>query len=317
MRAKVLLLPGHEAGKTACGYAEQLLTEISAAFHHSFSLLRGKIGPEAAGDEAVPDDTLDACQDSQAVYLGDTDADWAQELYDALNLPLFIRSFSVPAALRTDGRDAVPLHVGAVLSLDRDTVQAAMDAAFRFAQIQEARLYHVSPTGDARKDWDGAIQLQQVIHSQVTAHALTAPEAIRSMILQPDHLGLVVCPPYAGSILSSAGSALSAEPAAIHDMACDGTLGVYGAPCASPDPDGAPNPLGPASAVAKLLRHSLGLYREAACLEAAAANVVASGWRTSGPNGAGIAPQGMVELICEQISVVGELMRKSGADPSP
>lgn len=304
MRAKVLFLPCHEAGKTACDYAEQLLTEISAAFNHSFSLLRGKLSPEDG--EEVPDETLDECQDSQAVYLGDSGHDSAQALYDALNLPLCIRSFSVPA----EGRDAVPLHVGVVLSLDRDTVQAAMESAFRFSQVQETRLYHVSPTGDARKDWDGAIQLQQVIHSQVTAHAMTAPEAIRSMIVRPQHMGLIVCPPYAGSILSASGGALCAQPGMIHDMACDGTLGVYGAPCSKRLNGGAPDPLGPASAVAKLLRHSLGLHREAACLEAAVANVLASGWRTTRQDGSGIAPQGMVELICEQISVAGELMRK-------
>ena len=318
MRAKILFLPCTEMGESACGCAEQLLTEISAAFNHSFSLLRGRIGSDVADDEGcqVPDAVLDACQECQAVFLGDTEQDSVQELYDALELSLCIRSFSVPVSLRGEGGSETPLHVGAVLSLDRDTVQAAMESAFRFSQLQETRLYHIPPSGDARKDWDGAIQLQQVIRPQITAHALSAQDAVRSMILTPDRLGLMVCPPYAGSILSAAGSALTAEPAMIHEMACDGTLGVYGAPgslCASGD---GPDPLGPACAVAKLLRHSLGLHREACCLETAVANVLAAGWHTRRQDGAGIAPQGMVELICEQIAAAGELMRKNGDGPA-
>jgi len=80
-------------------------------------------------------------------------------------------------------------------------------------------------------------------------------------------------------------------------------------------PEDEPNPIACALAVATLLRFSLGLTREAACVEAAVNNVLSAGWRTpdaARPGDPRVGAQAIVQLICEQISVAGELMGKAG-----
>ena len=66
-----------------------------------------------------------------------------------------------------------------------------------------------------------------------------------------------------------------------------------------------------------MMREALNLAQEADAVEAAVAAVLEEGWRTA-DIAAGGAPkasgQAIVELICEQISVAGELMSKGGMD---
>ena len=64
-------------------------------------------------------------------------------------------------------------------------------------------------------------------------------------------------------------------------------------------------------ACAMLLRYSLGLDKEADCVEAACRNVIAAGWRTQDmaePGKPAIGCQGLGELICQQIELAGEII---------
>ena len=249
MRTKILLLPVGDAGETVCGYAERLLTEISASFNHVFSLVPGKIGDLSVQTaDALPDSLLDACQDCSAVFLSDARWQGAQALYDGLALPLCIRSFAVSPALCEVREAPRSLAVGTVLSLDQDTVHMAMASAFRFSQEQETRLSYVAPSGNTKADWDQAAQLQQLCRPALSAAALSAPEAISRLITVPDQMGLLLCPPYAGAMMTAAGDALCAHPSAVHDLAYDDELGVY-APCLTDTDDGAPDPLSTALAI--------------------------------------------------------------------
>ena len=58
-----MLLPASAPGEKLCGYAEQILTEVSAAFQHSFTLKREKIGEKsmAAYNEPLTDEAVEAC----------------------------------------------------------------------------------------------------------------------------------------------------------------------------------------------------------------------------------------------------------------
>ena len=44
MHAKIILLPGSQTGERLCSVAEEILTDISVSFGHTFSILRDKIG---------------------------------------------------------------------------------------------------------------------------------------------------------------------------------------------------------------------------------------------------------------------------------
>lgn len=296
-----MLLSSGKQEELSCACASRLLTDISSAFGHSFFLAEGKMEEEAFA----------ACQDFRAVFAGSSETPAFQALLDELAMPLLIRSFCVPEALCARSEAPATLYAGTVLSLDEETLQPACHAAFQFAQEQECRLCSVFPTGASRQAWEAEIRAQEALFPQVSAVFMTGPEAISAMITAPERTGLILCPPYAGSMLNAAGTALCAHPAVMHDMAFDEEIGVY-APYTLPG-DETPQPFSAALALAKLLRFSLHLNREAACLEAAVNNVLAAHSRVlredseTAPD-----PEKSLDMISEQIAVAGELMLRAG-----
>ena len=96
-----MLLSSTAQDEINAAYAEKILIDLSAAFDHTFSMRQDRIGEKskAAGGETLTDKTIDACQSCQAVFVCDANADGVQDLYDALNLPMLVRSFCVPEVL--------------------------------------------------------------------------------------------------------------------------------------------------------------------------------------------------------------------------
>jgi len=299
-----MLFSSPGADQTASDYAQQILIDVSAAFGHTFSLLEEAFQKSVDADETVTDSAADACQQCQAVFVSDADCPGIQALYDALGLSLRIRSFSVPPALCGRHESPVSLYVGQVLSLDEATLHDAAASAFRFAQEQDVRLCAVPPSGGAGSAWDAALRAQEALTGAVGLSVCSAPEAISAMITSPERQGLLLSPPYAGSIFLAAGTALCSHPEAMHEFAFQGDCpGVY-APVSFAAPEG-PQPFSAALAVAKMLRYSLKLPREGACVEAAVLNVLAN--RDPGQDGLE-----HLSRICEQITVAGELMTRGG-----
>jgi len=306
-----MLLSSSPQDEVNAAYAEKILVDLSAAFDHTFSMRQEKIGEKAlaAYGESLTDKVVDACLDCGAVFACDAGSQGVQELYDALNLPMQVRSFCVPEVLCDRHEKPVNLYVGSVFSMDDDTLRPAVRSAFTLAQEMDVRLCHCAPAGKSQADWAAAVRVQETAFPQVSANAMTAAEAIRGMIASPERMGLLLCPPYAGSIMLAAGTALCTHPNIIHDFAFDDSIGVY-APVLPPDVDDV-SPFATALAVAKLLRCSLHLSKEAACLEAALSNVIVGGWETKEDGGA-LSGMDVVELIGEQIATAGELMTRSG-----
>lgn len=306
-----MLLTSSPQDEINAAYAEKILIDLSAAFDHTFSMMQGKIGAQSlsAYQEPLTEKTIAACQQCQAVFSCSAEAQGMQALYDALNLPLLIRSFCVPEVLCKRHEKPVKLYVGSVFSMDGDTLRQAVQSAFSLAQETDARLCHVTPAGKSSADWEAAIRVQETITPLISTTAVTAASAISSLITAPERIGILLCPPYAGSIMLSAGLALCTHPGVIHDFSFDEGIGVY-APWVSQDAS-VESPFAAAMAVAKMLRFSLKLFKEAACLEAAISNVVVGGWET-GADGAPLSGQEVVELIGQQIAVAGEMMNRVG-----
>ncbi len=296
-----MLLSSGKQEEASCACASRLLTDVSSAFGHSFSLAEGKMEKEAFA----------ACADFSAVFAGSSENPALQGLLDELGMPLLIRSFCVPESLCARHEAPATLYVATVLSLDEETLQSACRAAFQFAQEQDCRLCSVTPSGASRQDWEANIRAHEGLFPQVPSVSMTGPEAISAMITAPERIGLMLCPPYAGGMLNAAGTALCSYPAVMHDMAFDAEIGVY-APYALPEDD-APQPFSAALALAKLLRFSLRLPREAACVDAAVNNVLTAHSRALREGGeAAPDPEKSLDMICEQIAVAGELMQRAG-----
>ena len=296
-----MLLSSGKREEANCAYASRLLMDVSSAFDHTFSLMEKKMEEQA----------FDACEECRAVFAGSGGDAALQALLDELGMPLLIRSFSVPESLCARNEAPAVLYVATVLSLDEETLAPACRAAFQFAQEMDCRLCSVFPTGASRADWENNIRAQEALFPQVPSVSMSGPEAISAMIVSPERMGLVLCPPYAGSMLTAAGTALCSNPAVMHDMAFDAEIGVY-APYLLPG-DGAPQPFSAALALAKLLRFSLHLNREAACVEAAVNNVLTAHSRVLREDAeAAPDPEKSLDMICEQIAVAGELMQRAG-----
>lgn len=311
-----MLLPGTEAGEKLCAVAEELLTEISGAFHHSLSLMREKIGEKsiAAYGEPLTEETVDACMKCQAVFLGDGACKGADELFDSLEMPVRIRSYCVPDSLCGRHESPVNLWLAKALSLDAETTSEAFQRTFEFAREENAPLHMILPTGSASKAlWEEQIKGCQASFLSVCTHVFGADEAVARLITAPEALGLVLCPPYAGSILLAAADALCPHPGLIYDCACTENIALYASHIAVDDPDEKIlNPISVAHAVAHLLRVSLHLRQEADCLDAAVNNVLFTGWRGDEIDAFREEPDQLVERICEQIAVAGELVAKGG-----
>lgn len=315
MQAKIMLLPANSKGKTLCSYAEELFLEISASFGHSLNTFREKIGEDSVRlfDAPLTQETLDSCKRCQAVFLADADCDGSRLLYQGLGIPLRIRSFVIPDCV--SNRQLLPqiFLLGQVTTLDSDTVFSAVRQACHIAAGMEVPFCHVAPTGNNRFQWEAHVKETLKKHPALSWASLSAPEAIRRIIEAPRQIGFMLCPPYAGSILESASISLFPLPGLQYDWGIGDPVSVYASRLSTDDTD-MPEPFGTAFAVAAMLRHSLRLQREAACLEAAIHNVLSSGWRTPGMASPGQATDGshIIQLICEQLAVAGEFVGKGG-----
>ncbi len=70
--ATIVLLPGDGIGPEVVDQAERVLLDIATRFNHSFELPRHPMGGNAIDShgDPLPDSTLDACRQSQAILLG-------------------------------------------------------------------------------------------------------------------------------------------------------------------------------------------------------------------------------------------------------
>ena len=310
-----MLLPANSKGKTLCSYAEELFLELSASFGHSLNTFREKIGEDSNRlfDVPLTQETLDSCKRCQAVFLADADCDGSRQLYQGLAIPLRVRSYVIPECAADRHIPPQIFLMGHATSLDADIIFSAARKACQTANQMEIAFCHIAPTGNSRFQWDAHIKETLKKYPNLSWTTVSAPDAVRRIIESPGQIGFMFCPPYAGSILESAATSLFPLPGLQYDWGLGEHIGVY-APRLSVDDHDMPEPFGTALAVAAMLRNSLRLQREAACLEAAIHNVLSSGWRTPGMGFQGQTTDGnhIIQLICEQLAVAGEFVGKGG-----
>lgn len=308
MRAKLMLLPGNAVGERLCGIAEEVLTDVSGSFGHSFSLLREKIGESSirAYDTPLTEETVEACAAADAVLLGDTDCPGVDTLLLSLGAPFRARSFALK-----NGRF---LLVQAA-ALDAKTLGEVMQKAFELAKAEEMPFFYVAPSGKAVQDYQAAIGVRKAEFPTVPVTELTPPQAVDQLVHAPETLGVFVVPPYAGSMLCAMATALHGAPMLLFD-ACESKRAFIYAPVVSLDAqeNDELNPMGMILAVARLLRGALKLEKEADCVEAAVRNVLDAGWRTPDMSGGNetVGTYRMLQLVADQINLAGEFLRPQG-----
>lgn len=309
MRATITLLPGNAVGEVLCTVAEDILTEVSLAFGHTFSLVRDKIGEASisAYEADLTMETVETCRQSAAVLAGEASLGGIEELLLEMEVPDRVRTFPLSKSLS--------YAIIRAESLNGDVVNATLQHAFELARRENGSLYYVAPSGKARANWLQSITQSEKENKGMVALELLPPRAVRMLIEQPERIGVLVVPPYAGSMLNAMATSLSAEPGLLYDTCERNNAHIY-APVVPETREKQICPLGMVLSTSALLRGALHLERESDCVEAAVHNVLEAGWRTPDMQtvtaGQVIATDQLVRLIREQISLAGELLGTQG-----
>ncbi len=313
MQAKIVLLPGSPVGERLCGIAEEVLTDISVAFGHTFSIVRDKIGEAAERAYGVPlaENTLRLCGQANAVFVGDPNNEAEPFLLRALGIPAKTREFSVGGA--ESARFMITRSVYGEKAALRDMFRSAL----RQAKEEGIRLSYVLPESeDDVKIFLDALEAEQTDIQYDKVEELSPSETIQALLLAPSDIGLLVTPAYAGEMCLTLATSLHGAPMLLHD-ACVGKKVSVVEPFIPEHvkANDELNPLGAIAGVASLLRYSLHLTQEADCVASAVKNVLDAGWRTPDMTsmGDGVNCYKMLQLVSDQINLAGELLQQHGA----
>jgi 3-isopropylmalate dehydrogenase len=120
-------------------------------------------------------------------------------------------------------------------------------------------------------------------YSDVKLGHMYVDSAAMSLVARPADFDVLLTENMFGDILSDQAGAVVGSLGMLGSASIGGAVGLY-EPVHGSAPDiagqGVANPLGAILSVAMLLRHSFKLESEAACVESAVADVLASGFRT-------------------------------------
>ncbi|MBQ6622956.1 MAG: hypothetical protein IJH75_08975 [Mogibacterium sp.] len=313
MHAKIVLLPGSPVGERLCGIAEEVLTDVSVAFGHTFSIVRDKIGEAAERAYGVPlsENTLRLCAQSNAVFLGDPNNDAEPFLLHALGIPAKTREFSV------GGQENAKFMITRAVYQEKTALREIFHAALQQAKDEGSTVFYILPESETEsRIFVEALNAEEEDAETVKAEELSPAEAIQRLLLSPSEIGNLVTPAYAGEMCLALATCLHGAPMLLHD-ACVGKKVSVVEPFV-PDHTKASddlNPLGAIAAVASLLRYSLHLSQEADCVSSAIRNVLDAGWRTQDMTsmGDGVSCYKMLQRISDQINLAGELLQQHTA----
>ena len=312
MHAKIILLPGSQTGERLCSVAEEILTDISVSFGHTFSILRDKIGEAAERTYGTPlsENTIRQCGAADAIFLGDRSAEGESVLLTALAVPMRVRTFSV------GGLEESRFTLITAARRDKNSIKAMFLDALDLAEKEHAVLSYVEPEAEPLLSvYREMAKEASAEYESVPCETLSPAKVVEKLLLSPSEVGVLVAPAYAGEMFVTLATSLHGAPMLLFDACIGYQNAVYEPviPAGFKNGDEV-NPLGAISAVAELLRYSLKLEQEADCVDSAVKNILDAGWRTPDMTsmGDGISAYKMQQLISEQINLAGELLQGGG-----
>ncbi|PBJ83920.1 3-isopropylmalate dehydrogenase [Lysobacteraceae bacterium NML93-0399] len=335
MHADIVVLPGDGIGPEVTAAAVNVLQAVATRYGHRFSLHEHLIGGAAidATGRPLPDDTLAAARDADAVLLGavggpkwsDPNATVRPEqgllaIRKALGLYANLRPVRPHAA--AIGASPIKSHLLAGVDLlvvreltggiyfgdkTRDADGASDLCRYSVAEIERVvrracllargRRGHVTSVDKANvletsRLWrDVASRIQREEFPDVTIEHQLVDSMAMHLLSKPRAYDVIVTENMFGDILTDEASMLAGSLGLLPSASLgEGSVGMY-EPIHGSAPDiagcGIANPYGTILSAALLLRYSLGLSREAACIEAAVDSALDAGVFT-----ADLAPEG-------------------------
>ena len=338
MRKHIALLPGSGIGPEITAQAERILKQVAAAYHHEFVFSTRPLAE--AGSSALPETTLKACLNSDAVLSGAVGGperpdqglrDLRQALGVFANARPFVRR-SEPTGARAGGpidllivreifdgacfdRHGHPRSGAAPRAAARESIIPA-DArriarlSFRLARGRRRNVAAVEAAGipELFQTWEAAMRETAAEHPDIAFQFLNADEAAVRIARVPGEFDVVVTPNRFGDVLSEMAGMAAGSPHLVPSASLgESSRGLY-EPVQRPAPElagrNAANPLPAILCAALMLRHSFGLEQEAEAVERAVAAVRASSYRTEDDMARGrtrIGTEGMGCLIAEAV----------------
>jgi 3-isopropylmalate dehydrogenase len=201
------------------------------------------------------------------------------------------------------------------LEYGEEEIARVVRLAFQLARGRKKRVSSVDKANvlESSRLWrEIAVEISADFPDVALEHQLVDSCAMR-IITSARSFDVVVTENMFGDILTDEAAVLAGSLGLLPSASLgDGTRGVY-EPIHGSAPDiagkGIANPIGTILSAAMLLRHSLGLAREAEVVEHAVAKVVAAGARTAdmgGPSGEVLSTSAMGERIRELITKKGD-----------
>lgn len=306
MRGKIVLLYESERGKALCDTASFVLSQMAVTFGHTLSMPLRRCGR----DGQVTDDVLALCEDAAAVLAGESGMCCLPALAEEMGCQIRVRELRYSHLIENHALMGPDKALNAVLiqsvsSRDEDLIAAARQA-YALSARDSLPIIQVAPSGKLAESWKKALERADSVSAPFHARETALQQMVPDFVYRPSRMGVILCPPYAGNILAEAAAALCGGAGMCFDSYLCGDCDVY-APLHQESDD--VNPFGMLRVLHRLLRDTLRLEREAACMEAAIRNVLQAGWRTPDIARGDVKPliaEQITDLICQQIEVAGE-----------
>ena len=306
MRGKIVLIYESEQGKSLCDAASSVLTQLAVAFGHTLSMPMRRCDRSAE----VTDDIAALCDGALCILSGESSLQCLPALAGEMGCLCRERELRYTHLIENHAlmSAAGPLNAILVQALgsSEDSLRAAAVQAYAVSARDSLPITHVPPTGKLADAWKKAMERADSISAPFHARETALRQMVPDMVYRPSRMGVILCPPYAGNILADAAAALCGGAGMCYDAYLGGECGIY-APLHQENDD--VNPFGMLRAVYRMLRDTLKLEREAACVEAAIRNVLQAGWRTNDVARGDVKPliaDQIIDLVCQQIEVAGE-----------
>jgi 3-isopropylmalate dehydrogenase len=293
MNGSVVLVQGEGVGPEVLGEARAVLDQVALDFGHTFSF------EEIALDRSIAE-LAAACRRSSAALWGvgpsegGAPAQALSALRGELQLHTTMRPFRIfPELLRTlpfrperfRGVDVL------VVSENRELGALARRLALERAFALASGRWHLVTSVDTAQGLESSPGWRELAF-EVAGNArgirlehLALDHAALRFVTSPTQFDVVAAPARFADLLIEQACTLAGSVALLSGTALgDGTFGIY-YPLHGAMPHlarrGLVNPVGGILAAALMLRHSLGLEREASAVEAAVAAAIAQGARTA------------------------------------
>ncbi len=287
--------------------AEEILSETASSFGHSLNVTYGYIGAEAVRRTglSISQEIVDDCGQSDGTLVLCRSNETREAFLEAMDVSVLFEIFEQEAGL--EDRKKSPNCLAVVQSLDEACMTDAARLIRNYATINGISFQCVPPNGSTAESWDTIFRSASLLNGSNVLSRISAGEAIRHMIRFKDSYGLIAVPPYAGGILCAAAAELTPSPWLNRAMYC-GMVGIYLPSLSDEYQKDIRYLFSPILSVADFLEYSCHLYKEASCIRASTGNVLKE-YSSGKPLSVTRETQrSMTALICEQISLAGQLL---------